>query len=237
MKKKTILITGGAKRIGAAITKHFATKQCNVIINYLYSEKEAIQLADFVNQSGSNSIPYKADVTNVNEIAKLFEFAYKEFNGIDILINNAGIYPSKKSLDKLEYTDYISTLNLNMNSALITAKEFIKYKIADGRIINIASVGGINIFKNNIDYNISKSGLIRLTQVLAKELAPNTSVNCISPGIVKVEDNEKINFSLDKIPMQRFASTDDIIAAVDFFAFGPSYITGQVLNVSGGIEL
>ena len=238
MKKKTILITGGAKRIGAAITKYFATKNCNIFINYLHSEKEAIELERFVKAAGSVAIPYKADVTNNDEVATLFEFANKEFGGFDILINNAGVFPSKKTLDELKYTDYIDTLNLNMNSALITTKEFIKNKtkVRDRRIINISSVGGINIFKNHIDYNLSKAGLIRLTQILAKELAPNTSINCICPGIVQIE-NEEINFPLEKIPMQRFATTDDIIAGIDFFANCPSYITGQVLNISGGMEL
>jgi len=236
MRNKTILITGGAKRIGAEISKYFAIKGYNIIINYLYSEEDAIKLSNFINNNGGNATPHKADVTKCNEVKTMFEFALKKFGKIDILINNAGLFPPKKSLEKLQYYEYIDTLNLNMNAAIITTKEFIKSGPSDGRIINIASIGGIDIFKNHIDYNVSKAGLIRITQVLAKELAPNISVNCICPGIVKIGD-EIINFSLEKIPMKRFATTDDIISAVDFFAIGSRYITGQIVNVAGGMEL
>ena len=236
MKKKTVLITGGARRIGAAITKYFAQQKYNVIINYLRSEEYAKILASDINKSGGVAVPCKADVTNVNEIKELFEFAKKEFGRIDILINNAGVFPPKRNLKELKISDYLDTIKINMDSAMITTKEFIKSDIIDGRIINISSLGGINIFKHYIDYNVSKAGLIRLTQVLAKELAPNISVNCICPGIVRM-DNEEINFPVEKIPMRAFASTDDIVAAVVFFAMGSKYITGQVLNVSGGMEL
>ncbi|MCL2040319.1 MAG: SDR family oxidoreductase [Bacteroidetes bacterium] len=236
MKKQTILITGGAKRIGAAIVKHFAKNDCNIIINYLNSEKEVVQLAEHIKKNDVNPIPYKTDVTNVGEVANMFMYAKKEFGGVDILINNAGIFPPKQPLEKLKYSDYFSTLNLNMNAAIITAKELVNSGVSNARIINIGSIGGTKIFKNNIDYNLSKTGLIRLTQILAKELSPSISVNCICPGIVQI-DNENINFPLKNIPMQRFAKTDDIIAAVDFFANGPSYITGQVLHISGGMEL
>ena len=236
MKKQTILITGAAKRIGAAIAKHFANNDCNIIINYLHSENEAIQLAEYIKKMKANPIPYKADITNVDEVSAMFMYAKKEFGGVDILINNAGVFPPKQPLEKLKYSDYISTLNLNMSAAIITTKELVNTNVSNARVINIASVGGAKIFKNHIDYNVSKSGLIRLTQVLAKELSPSISVNCICPGIVQI-GNEKIDFPFENIPMQRFATTDDIIAAVNFFATGPSYITGQVLYVSGGMEL
>jgi NAD(P)-dependent dehydrogenase (short-subunit alcohol dehydrogenase family) len=234
--KRTILITGGAKRIGAAITKHFAQKKYNIIINYLHSEVEALTLSKYINESGAVSVPYKANVTNCNEMSALFEFAKNEFGSIDVVVNNAGVFPPKKTLAKLKFSEYLATLNLNMHSAMITTKEFIKQNISDGRIINISSIGGIDIFNNCIDYNVSKAGLIRLTQVLAKELAPKISVNCICPGIVKV-NNEDIDFSIEKIPMRRFATTEDIVEAIDFFVIGPKYITGQILNVSGGMEL
>ena len=236
MKKQTILITGGAKRIGAAISKYFAKNNCNIIINYLHSEKEAIQLAEHIKKIGANPIPYKTDVTNVYEVADMFRYAKKEYGGIDVLINNAGVFPPKHSLEKLKYTDYISTLNLNMNAAIITTKELLNTNVSNARVINISSIGGTKILKNHIDYNLSKSGLIRMTQILAKELSPNISVNCICPGIVHI-DNEKIDFPVKNIPMQRFATMEDIIAAVDFFATGPSYITGQVLHISGGMDL
>jgi 3-oxoacyl-[acyl-carrier protein] reductase/pteridine reductase len=130
---------------------------------------------------------------------------------------------------------------------LLTAKEFAKQNIIDGRIINISSIGGVNIFKNRIDYNISKSAVIRLTEVLAKELAPNISVNCICPGIVDFGDDailiaprrfsESKIPSKNKIPMQRYANIDDIFDAIYFFASSSHYITGQVLNITGGMEL
>ena len=237
MTKKTILITGGAKRIGAALSKHFAQQKHNIVINYFHSEEDANKLSSFINDAGGCAIPYKADVTDSKQVKKLFEHILTNFDNIDVLINNAGVFPPKRTLKELEYIDYLNTLNLNMNAAVITTKEFIKRKnITDGRIINVSSQGGIGIFKQHIDYNVSKSGLIKLTQILAKELAPNISVNCICPGVVKV-GNEEIQFPLDKIPMQRFAVIDDIISAADFFVNGSSYITGQVISVSGGMDL
>ena len=237
MNKKTVLITGGARRIGAAITEYFAKQNYNIIINYLQSKKNAHQLANNINNAGGRAVPFKADVTNCNEIKDLFEYAAKEFQCIDVLINNAGMFPTKKTLAELKFTEYLETLTLNMHSAMITTKEFIKHtNLIDGRIVNISSLGGINIFEQHIDYNVSKAGLIRLTQVLAKELAPNISVNCICPGIVQVDD-ENINFPTEKIPMQRFATTEDITATIDFFVNGPIYITGQIISISGGMEL
>jgi len=122
---------------------------------------------------------------------------------------------------------------------LLTSKEFSKHHTT-GKIINISSIGGVNIFKNRIDYNISKSALINLTKVLAKELSPDFSVNCVCPGVIDLKTEPLIdnNYpSEHSIPMKRYADINDLFEVIYFFATCSHYITGQVLHIAGGLEL
>ena len=237
--QKTILITGAAKRIGAELTLRFAAQNWNVLIHYNNSEIEANQLCKKINSNqnftGIAKI-FRADLTNETDIINLFNFASKEFAQIDVLINNAGVFPAKKSIINIDALFWDNVIDMNLRSQFLTSREFSKIAKENSKIINFSSLGGLKIWEQKIPYNISKSAVIQLTKALARELAPRISVNCICPGIVKVADNEEVFISETKIPMQRYATVDDIFELVHFFATSTNYITGQVVTVDGGLE-
>lgn len=237
--KKTILITGAAKKIGAGLALKFAALNWNVLIHYNNSEIEAKQLYEKINSienfTGIAKI-FKANLTNEIEIINLFDFASKEFAQIDVLVNNAGIFPAKKSLNDIDSIFWDNVFDTNLRSLFLTSREFSKIAKDNSKIINFSSLGGLKIWEQKIPYNVSKSAVIQLTRALARELAPRISVNCICPGIVKITENEEFFISETKIPMQRYATVDDIVGLVNFFATSDNYITGQVVAIDGGLE-
>ena len=270
---KTILITGAAKRIGASLALKFAAMNWNILIHYNNSEIEAKQLLEKINsanftlnsknncsENNDNTNKnddfsknytgiakiFKADLRNENEIINLFDFASKEFAQIDVLVNNAAIFPEKKMFSDIDSIFWDDVFATNLRSQFLTSREFsntVKEKIKENpnsntnfKIINFSSLGGLKIWDKKIPYNISKSAVIQLTKALARELAPQISVNCICPGIVKIDEREEIFISESKIPMQRYATVEDIFELVYFFATSTNYITGQVVTVDGGME-
>ena len=244
--KKTILITGAAKRIGAGLALKFAALNWNVIIHYNNSEIEAIELCEKINSNknftGIAKI-FKADLRNETEIISLFDFASKEFSQIDVLVNNAGVFPEKKSLTDIDSAFWNNVFDTNLRSQFLTSREFYKSIINDSKnaknnskIINFSSLGGLKIWDKKTPYNVSKSAVIQLTMALARELAPLISVNCICPGVVRIDNDEDIFIPETKIPMQRYATVEDIFELVYFFATSTNYITGQVVTVDGGLE-
>ena len=237
--KKTILITGAAKKIGAGLALKFAALNWNVLIHYNNSEIEAKQLCEKINSNKNFTgiaKTFRADLTNEIDIINLFDFASKEFAWVDVLVNNAGIFPAKKSIIDIDAFFWDNVIDTNLRSQFLTSREFAKIARKNSKIINFSSLGGLKIWEQKIPYNISKSAVIQLTKALARELAPRTSVNCVCPGIVKVYENEEIFISETKIPMQRYATVDDIFELVHFFATSTNYITGQVVTVDGGLE-
>ncbi|MDR0928058.1 MAG: SDR family oxidoreductase [Ignavibacteria bacterium] len=232
--KKTILITGSARRIGASIAKKFARYDYNIIIHYLSSKEAAEHLAKEI---GNNSIAIRADLRKESDVEILFKTAIDVFGQVDILINNAAVFPPKHNIDELTLNDWNNTINANLTAQMLTAKQFAIQPITDGRIINFSSLGGIKTWDRRIDYNVSKVAVIQLSKSLARELAPHISVNCICPGIVKLDSDETLAIPAVRVPMQRYASVDDIFDAVYFFATASKYITGQTLLVDGGLSL
>jgi len=281
--QKTILITGAAKRIGASLAEKFADLNWNVLIHYNNSEVAANELCKKIN-SNSNFYgtvkTFKADLKNENEIIGLFNFARNEFPQIDVLVNNAGIFPPEKSVNEIDSIFWDEVFSANLRSQFLTSREFSKI-ISDNnkkigyrhstldaesldtvrtvgtslvdaqntgqaqgiastkenfKIINFSSLGGLKIWNKKTPYNVSKTAVIQLTKALARELAPQISVNCICPGIVKIDENEKFAIPETKIPMQKYATVEDIFELVYFFATATNYITGQIVSVDGGLE-
>jgi 3-oxoacyl-[acyl-carrier protein] reductase/pteridine reductase len=235
---KTILITGAGKRIGAALAKYFGLKGYNIVVHYNTSEKSASEVVETIRSSKGSAISYCADLRIAEQVHTLFDFALQQYGKIDVLINNAGVFPNKTTLQDMRLDEWNDVFNTNLTACLLTAQEFSRQSnLNDARIINIASIGGLQRWKYRIAYNVSKNGVIALTKSLAKELAPAVSVNCICPGIVQLEENEKMAISRDKIPMLEYATIGDICGAMDFFVDGSHYITGQILSVDGGMSL
>lgn len=238
-KNPGILITGSGRRIGAKLALKYAEKGYNVAVHYGSSRDKAESLAQNIINSGGNCIVLRADLREPAQIKKMFEQIPDEFN-LNVLINNAGVFPLPQKINDIEEQDWDNVFDVNLKAAFICSKYFAQKIESNGRIINIASTGGLEIWKNRIPYNVSKSAVINLTKATARELAPKISVNCICPGTILIEDDpadDPFLQAVDKIPMNRYGSTDDIFEAAYFFSTATNYITGQILSVDGGSTL
>ena len=239
---RTVLITGGAKGIGAACAEHFACLGCNVVINYLTSETLAKNLQKELSDRGYNVLTVKADVSSKTQVEKMFELADKTFGGVDILINNAGI--SKIGLfNDFSEEDYDNIFDVNMKSAYLCSKYAVSHMLKKhwGRIINISSMWGLVGASCEVPYSASKAALIGFTKSLAKELAPSgITVNSLAPGFIDTDMNAHISEQdrtdfIESIPISRAGIPMEVAHAAAFFADErSSYITGQVLAVDGG---
>lgn len=237
---KTVFITGSGRRIGRGLALKFAELGWNVGLHYFQSQEMAERTHAEVLSFGVKSSIVRFDVKNYGDFRLGMQKSIDEVGIPDVLINNSGIFPRAKTLMELSVEDWNSAMNTNMRSAFFSAKIFAEFARDNSKIINIASIGGLEIWKNRIPYNVSKAGLIQLTKALARELAPKIAVNAICPGTIiipneKAEDSSEINVS--RIPMNRYGNIDDIFDAVKFFSECSQFITGQILNVDGGYHL
>ena len=240
MMKKTALITGASKGIGKAIALNLS-KEFNVVINYNKSYDDALLLADSINKNGGCAKIFKADVTNPTEVKNMIEFTISHFKKLDVLVNNAGIAQQKLFTDITEF-DWDTIINTNMSSVYNVTRHALKYMVHEknGKIINISSVWGLVGASCEVHYSTAKAGIIGFTKSLAKEVAPsNITVNAVAPGVINTDmcnfDEETIEMLKNEIPLGRIGSPDDVANVVGFLASDSSnYITGQVINVSGG---
>lgn len=237
---KTVIITGGARRIGRGLALQFAERSWNVGIIFNQSLSESVDTVNFINQHGVESLALKADVSNHIEIQSAIAEMAQHFGNVDVLVNNAAIYPERKSLYDLTLQAWDDTLNTNLRSVMSASQSFAKYASGEARIINIASLGAYQIWKQRLPYNVSKAGVIQLTKALALELAPYISVNSISPGTIEINNEPDETGSLipvERIPMRRYGNTRDVFDGVYFFATCSMFITGQNLTIDGGFSL
>lgn len=229
-------ITGAAHRLGKNLAIEFARKKWDIIIHYhQIFPSETIKL---VEETGVKYFLVNFDLRDSQKIKESFEKIKSEFYVPNVLINNAAIFPQRKSLSEMQEDDWDDVLNINLRSIFVLSREFSKIAVDDSKIINIASEGAHKIWKQRIAYNVSKSGVITLTKALARELAPKIAVNSVSPGYIQYStgsENEIIPKS--RIPMQRYATPQDIFEVVYFLANTTNYLTGQDIIVDGGLFL
>ncbi len=237
---KKILITGGAKRLGAALVEKFHEKGHQVCFFYNTSVLSASELEKKL--LGTKAI--HCNLRETNSIEEAYNQAENFFGLPDVLINNSGIFPPAKKVEDISEEDWDTAFDVNLKGHFFISKAYytsLKLNNKRGRIINIASLGGVEIWDNKIQYNVSKSGLVTLTKAMARNMAPSVSVNCISPGSLDLsqastyEDSPYI--SAERIPMLRHGNAQDIFEIVDFFANCTDYITGQNIIVDGGFNL
>jgi len=238
------LVTGAARGIGRAIALSLAGEGADVAINYQSSENEAVSLAEQLTKTGRKSLLFKGDVGERSTWTSMIEKITKEWGGLDILVNNAGI-TRDKTLRKMTDDDWLGVLHTNLNAcyfgvsavmSLMTAQKF-------GRIINISSFVGQAGNFGQANYAASKGGIIAFTKTAAMELAKyNVTCNALAPGftetgmLAKVPEQVQASI-LARIPMGRFASPEEIAKAVLFLAADGDYITGQQINVNGGVYM
>ena len=230
-----VLITGSGKRLGKGLALEFAKKGWDVAVHYNSSFHLATETMYEINKLNCNSIILNANLQNFEEVKNLFIKMITEFGVPDVLVNNAGVFPKKRTLSNLSIDEWQETLDTNLNSVLYTSKIFGEIANEGAKIVNIASIGGLEIWDGRIPYNVSKSALITLTEALARELAPKITVNCVSPGTIEIANepaSEKL-ISTNNIPAKRYGNVFDIFEAVYFFATSNNYITGNNLIVDG----
>lgn len=237
---KIALVTGSARRIGAAIACKLHSEGFNVVIHYLSSQAEANSLCDALNRiRPSSAVPLKCDLTKLVEIKQLIDKTIDSFGRLDVLVNNASAF-FKTSLGKTTENQWGQLIDTNLKAPFFLAQQAAPYlKKQQGCIVNIADIHGEQAMRDYSVYCISKAGLIMLTKALAKEFAPDIRVNAVSPGPVEWPEAENsLNTIIqqklvDRTFLKRKGSAEDIAEAVLFLVKEASYVTGQVLRVAG----
>jgi 3-oxoacyl-[acyl-carrier protein] reductase len=244
LRGKVALITGSGRGIGRAIALRFADEGASVVVNSLHRETSDAVKSE-VESRGGRAISVAGDVSEERGVADLFDAVKREFGGLDVLVNNAGINIVKTALEMTE-ADWDRILSVNLRSIFLCSRAAAPLMIPKkaGRIINVSSIVGINPFPNRAPYAASKAGVIMLTRELALEWAEhNITVNAIAPGFVSTDmlmariaegaiDGDAI---LRRVPLGRLGSVEDMAHSALFLAEeGSSYITGQCLTVDGG---
>lgn len=236
---KTAVVTGASRGIGYSAAKALSEAGCRVIINYLHSDKKAQALAD----SLSNACIFKADVSDEDDVRKMFDFVRKRFGGTDILVNNAGV--SHIGVFQLMSNKEINrVLDINLKGAVFCTKYALPDMIKNqsGIIINIASVWGEVGASCEVVYSASKAGIIGFTKALSKEVGMSgIRVNCISPGVIDTDMNKSLESEVlsdlkQDIPLKRIGSAKEVSSVIKFLASeDSSYLNGVTISVNGGM--
>ena len=232
---KVILVTGAARRIGRSIALRLAEQGARVAVHFGRSQADAEQTAD---ECGGQA--FQADLARVPEIQKLFGDVHSAYGQLDGLVNNAALYREVKILDVTE-DDWDSIHSINVKSVFFCSQAAAKLMLSSGggKIVNISSLGGLRPWTRHAPYCASKAGVIMLTKVLAKALAPEISVNSVAPGVIHFDDEmpPRTQHLVSVTPMRRPGTADEIAEAVLGFLTASSFLTGQVLAVDGGLSL
>jgi NAD(P)-dependent dehydrogenase (short-subunit alcohol dehydrogenase family) len=235
---KRALVTGAAKRIGRSLALGLAAAGADVAITYNGSRREAQETVEALQQLNVRGLAVACDVRNIDSVQAAVAAVVEEFGGLDILVNNAGTFETAV-LQSITVAQWDKMFETNTRGPFLMAQAaYAHLREAKGRIINIGSLGGMHPWATHAHYCTSKAALHMLTQTMAKAFAPEISVNCVAPGmVVNGEVDPAYEHFANKTPMQRNGTPSDVAAAVEFFARGPHFITGQILGVDGGLGL
>ena len=243
LKDKNVIITGASRGIGKGILELFVKNGANVAFSYIGDSDQAKSIeADFSNHK-QKVVSYMSDASNFEQSQKLIDDVLNDFGSIDVLVNNAGI-TIDNLLMRMSEEDFQRVIDVNLKSVFNTTKAILRtmLKQRSGSIINMSSVVGVKGNAGQSNYSASKAGMIGFTKSMALELGSrNIRCNCIAPGFIETEMTEKLSDDVvqtwrDSIPLKRGGSTNDVANAALFVASDlSSYVTGQVINVCGGM--
>ncbi len=245
MDDRTCLITGSGRGIGRGIAEHFGKEGANVVVNYRSSEASAVEAVDAIKESGGDAIAVQADVTDRDDVDAMRETVHEAFGSLDVLVNNAGITKDTR-FTKMSRDEWDQVMNVNLGGTFNCTQAFYDdiWNADEGRLINISSIVGKQGNFGQANYATAKSGLFGFTRTMALELANGGSTaNCVAPGFTRTDMLETVPDDVQEkiiaeIPLGRFAEIEDIAATVCFLADeDSSYITGEVLDVNGGMDL
>jgi NAD(P)-dependent dehydrogenase (short-subunit alcohol dehydrogenase family) len=256
---KVALVTGAGKRIGRSVALRLASDGADVVVNYLHSREEAEAVAGEIRALGRRAAAIHADVTRKAEVDAMFAAVEREFGRLDVLVNNTGMFEAVK-FEEITEEQWDRIMAVNLKSQMLCAQAAAplmrRNKSSDGapgagsagldknsadsaikgRIINIASLGGLLPWPGYTHYCVSKAGVIMLTRCLARALAPEILVNAIAPGTIQFPDEAPDEDYIRRVPLHRIGTGDDIAEAVAFLVRS-DFVTGQVIPVDGGRTL
>ncbi|SET27444.1 3-oxoacyl-[acyl-carrier-protein] reductase [[Clostridium] polysaccharolyticum] len=244
-KEKVALVTGASRGIGRAIAMQLAAKGAKVIVNYAGNQAAADAVVKEINEQGGEAFAYQCNVNDFTAVKEMIDYIVKEYGAIDILVNNAGITKDNLLL-KMSEQDFDSVMDVNLKGCFHTCKHVLRpmLKNRGGRIINITSVVGVTGNSGQANYSASKAGIIGFTKSVAKEVAAKgITVNAVAPGFIQTDMTDVLSESVknditNSLPMKRIGAPEDVANAVCFLASDDaSYITGQVLEVNGGMNM
>ena len=243
--RKTVFVTGASRGIGKEVALKYAENGYDVIINYVSDKTDVETLEKEFKEKGADTLILKADVSNPEEVQKIVDKAIEKFEKIDVLVNNAGI-TRDNLLMRMSEEEFDKVLEINLKGTFLVTKAVTKYmmKKRSGSIINLSSVVGVAGNAGQCNYSASKAGIIGFTKSIAKELASrNIRANAVAPGFIETDMTAVLSDSVkesihNQIPLKRMGSAKEVAELIYFLGSEKSsYITGQVINVDGGMVM
>ena len=240
---KVALVTGATRGIGKQIALCLAKEGYDIALNYRSENEELTNTKNELEKLGIKVLPVQGDVSNYEDCERFVKEIIENFGQIDVLVNNAGI-TKDMLLMRMKKEDFEQVIDVNLVGTFNVTKNVINYmlKAKSGRIINISSVVGVSGNAGQTNYSASKAGIIGFSKSLAKEVASrNILVNCIAPGFIQTDMTNVLKDEVKEeiaknIPLKRMGTPEDVARVVKFLASeDSSYITGQVINVDGGM--
>jgi 3-oxoacyl-[acyl-carrier protein] reductase len=241
---RVVLVTGGGQGLGEVFCKTFASAGASIAVADIVLEN-AERVAGEIREQGGNALPLAADVSNGEQVESMVQQVMETYGKIDILVNNAGITRDTLLL-RMDEKQWRSVIDVNLTSVFLCTKAVVRHmaKARFGRIINISSVVGLIGNPGQANYSSAKAGILGLTKTTAKEMASrNITANALAPGFIATAMTEKLSDKakdafLQNIPLNRAGQPEDVANAALFLTSeAASYITGQVLNIDGGLVM
>ncbi|MBZ9615597.1 3-oxoacyl-[acyl-carrier-protein] reductase [Clostridium estertheticum] len=245
LKGKTAVVTGASRGIGRAIALKLAKHGANVVVNYRNSVDAVQEVVKEIEDLGVKVLAIQADISSYDDVENMIKKSVEEFGSIDILVNNAGI-TKDGLLMRMKEADFDSVIDINLKGAFNCTRHVaaIMLKQRSGRIINISSVSGITGNAGQVNYSAAKAGIIGMTKSVAREFGGRgVTCNAVAPGYIQTDMTEDLSAKvkdtiMGTIPLKRLGRPEDVANLVAFLATDEAaYITGQVINVDGGMAM